>query len=139
MSFSSMFMRWFGKRQGTIQTRKKNPRRKSFKPMLQILEDRLAPATLIVNTIQDDATTVLTGQLTLRHAIQLVNDDGNYQSILGNIATSMPAGWASQITGTFGSNDTIEFQPGLSGTIALTSGLPGITSNLTIEGPQATA
>jgi hypothetical protein len=72
------------------------------------LEDRLAPATLTVNTTADDPTQTITAALTLRDAIALVNNGGD-PTALGQ--TSMPAGWASQIdtTNPFGTNDTIDF------------------------------
>jgi len=41
-------------------------------------------------------------------------------------------------TANAGSGTTITFRPGLSGTITLTSALPQITSNVTIQGPGAT-
>src|SRR5205823_3126790 len=64
---------------------------------LGVLEDRVAPATLTVNTLADS-----TGgsQLSLRDAILAV-DGGSY---------SGPA--TGQVSGTFGSNDTIQFQSG---------------------------
>jgi hypothetical protein len=70
------------------------------------LEDRLAPATISVNTTADNTSD--TSVLTLRDAITLVNNAGDPTS-LGQ--SSMPAGWASQIdtTNPFGSNDTIQF------------------------------
>lgn len=74
--------------------------------MLDSLEDRLPPATLTVNTLSDS-----TGgsQLSLRDAILAV-DNGSY---------SGPA--SGQVTGTFGSNDTIIFQSGLNGNLSLTT------------------
>jgi autotransporter-associated beta strand protein len=84
-----------------------------------LLEHRLAPATLTVNTLGDS-----TGgsQLSLRDAIVAVNN-GSY---------SGPA--SPQISGTFGSNDTILFQSNLNGTLSLssTNGPFVISSNVTI-------
>jgi autotransporter-associated beta strand protein len=84
-----------------------------------LLEDRLAPAILTVNTLSDS-----TGgsQLSLRDAILAV-DAGSY---------SGPA--TGQVSGTFGSSDTILFQSGLNGTLSLTtaSGPLAISSNVTI-------
>jgi hypothetical protein len=81
-------------------------RRPTGKPTLELLEDRLAPATLTVNTTADNTTD--TSVLTLRDAITLVNHAGDPAS-LGQ--PSMPTGWAAQIdtTSPFGSNDTIDF------------------------------
>jgi len=71
---------------------------------LDALEDRHAPATLTVNTLGDS---VGGAQLSLRDAILAV-DGGSY---------SGPA--SGQVSGTFGSNDTIQFQSGLTGTLGL--------------------
>src|SRR5205823_1033051 len=75
-----------------------------------MLESRLAPATLTVNTLADNTTD--TTVLTLRDAITLVNNAGNPSS-LGQ--GSMPSGWASQIntTNAFGTQDTILFDSSL--------------------------
>src|SRR5262249_39325484 len=94
------------------------------RPTLEVLEDRLAPATLTVNTLGDP-----TGgsQLSLRDAILAVNH-GSYTG---------PA--TGQVSGTFGSNDTILFQSGLNGTLSLnTASRPlVISSNLTITANPA--
>jgi hypothetical protein len=73
---------------------------------LEVLEDRLSPAVLTVNTTADNTTD--TSVLTLRDAITLANSAGD-PTALGQ--SSMPAGWASQIdtTNPFGSSDTIQF------------------------------
>jgi autotransporter-associated beta strand protein len=83
------------------------------------LEDRLAPATLTVNTLGDSTGQ---SQLSLRDAIQAV-DNGSY----GGPATG-------QVSGTFGSNDTIVFQSGLNNTLSLNSanGPLVISKNVTI-------
>jgi predicted outer membrane repeat protein len=98
--------------------------------VLEPVENRIAPATLTVNTTDDNTTD--TGFLTLREAITLVNDGGNPMS-LGQ--ASLPAGWSAQITGTFGTNDTLQFVPGLASPIALTGFLPAFTANVTVTGP----
>jgi len=104
------------------------------RPRLETLEDRLAPATLTVNSLADNTSD--TSVLTLRDAVTLVNNGGNPAS-LGQ--SSMPAGWAAQIdtSSAFGSNDGIDFAPGLSGTITLSSGELDLTQNVTINGPGA--
>src|SRR5262249_29425801 len=140
MTSHSWIRKLFGRRQPGRRGAQPQAARR-FRPALEALEDRLAPATLTVNTTQDDATTVNTSQLTLRDAIYLVDFHGNYQLIPGNTATSMPSGWASQITGTFGSSDTIQFDPGLTSggaaTITLTQTLPRLSRLMTINGPGA--
>jgi hypothetical protein len=95
--------------------------RRPFRPVLESLEDRLAPATLTVNSVSDNTTD--TSVLTLRDAITLVNNAGDPTS-LGQ--TTMPAAWAAQINTSeelrppFGTNDTILFDSSLAGkTIAL--------------------
>lgn len=90
-----------------------------YRLTLEALEDRLAPATLMVNTLTDS---IGGSQLSLRDAILAV-DNGSY---------SGPA--SAQVSGTFGSNDTILFQSGLNGTLSLTtaSGPLLISSNVTI-------
>jgi autotransporter-associated beta strand protein/parallel beta-helix repeat protein len=95
------------------------PTSRRYRPTLELLEDRLAPAALTVNTLADS---IGGSQLSLRDAILAVNA-GNY---------SGPA--TGQVTGTFGSNDTISFQSALTGTLSLNtaSGPLVITSNLTI-------
>ena len=98
-------------------------------PNLELLENRITPATLFVNSPNDNTTD--TSHLTLRDAITLVNNGGNPTS-LGQ--PSLPAGWSSQITGTFGTNDTITFAGSLTGnTITLNSVLM-IGTNVTITG-----
>jgi hypothetical protein len=100
--------------------------RPTFRPQLEALEDRLAPATLIVNTAADANPPPNT--LSLREAINVVNTQSE--------ASLSPAQQA-QISGTLGSNDTIVF-PSLAGqTIQLHSGQLVITKSLTIQGPAA--
>jgi len=111
--------------------RKSRGIRPRYRPVLEALEDRLAPAVLTVNSAADNTTD--TTVLTLRDALTLVNNGGDPTS-LGQ--PSMPMGWANQISGTFGSNDTIDFAIASSGTqtIVLASALPAITSKILIDG-----
>ncbi len=121
--------------------------RARIRPTVEVLEDRFAPAVLTVNTLTDG--TGDTSHLDLREALTLVNHGGNPASLN---QSSMPAGWASQISGVFGSNDTIQFDPSLLtqsvgfglGVIGLTmvgdgtagpSAL-GVDSNVKIIGPS---
>lgn len=101
-----------------------------FRPRLEALEDRLAPATLSVNTLVD-AYNPGGNTLTLRDAITLVNS-GSAQVIANSYSSAQQA----QISGTLGSNDVIDFQPGLTGTITL-GGQLLIEHNLSIQGPGA--
>src|SRR5438876_11797734 len=108
-------------------------RRSTFKPCLEALEDRLAPAALTVNSLADNITD--TSVLTLRDAIVLVDNGGNPAS-LGQ--SSMPSGWASQISGPFGSNDAIGFESSLFGATQQTITLGGtellLSRNVNIHG-----
>jgi hypothetical protein len=102
---------------------------------LERLEDRIAPATLAVNSTAD--STAASNDLTLREAILLVNNGGNAQNALGR---SLTAGEAGQISGTFGDNDTIQFDPGLNGqTITLNGSDLTISKSVTITGPGASS
>jgi hypothetical protein len=89
--------------------------------MVQILEDRLAPATITVNT-----TTDALGIDSLREAITSINN--------GNDAN---AAITANRTGSYGTNDTIDFAGGLTGTISLGSALPDLMKNVSIDGPDA--
>lgn len=100
----------------------RSPRRyrhRGARPTLESLEDRLAPATLTVNTLADSTGQ---SQLSLRDAIVAV-DNGSY---------SGPA--TGQVSGAFGSSDTILFQSGLNGTLSLVTanGPLAISKDVTI-------
>ena len=47
MWLRNLFRKWLGRRQSPIQTRNKIAARRKARPMLEILEDRLAPAALV--------------------------------------------------------------------------------------------
>jgi predicted outer membrane repeat protein len=101
--------------------------RPRFRPWLEVLEGRLAPAVLTVNTAADE--TAADNTLSLREAIGVVNS----QSEAG-----LSAAERAQISGTLGSNDTILFDPGLNGqTITLTEGELDVTTSVAITGPGA--
>jgi hypothetical protein len=106
-----------------------NPRRRT--PVLETLEDRLAPATLTVNSLADTVTGSAT--LDLREAILLVNSGGTATDPSNN---SLSADKSSQIAGMFGVNDTINFHLASSGaqTIFLNSQLPPINQPIVIDG-----
>jgi hypothetical protein len=96
-----------------------------FVPRLEILEGRLAPAVLTVNTLADE--TAADNFLSLREAIGVV-DSGS--------TAGLSAAELAQISGTLGVNDTIQFASKLNGgTITLTAGELTITANLDIAGP----
>src|SRR5262245_25311081 len=111
------------------------------RPQLEALEDRLAPATLTVNSTADNTTADTS--LTLREAVLLVNAGGDATTALGGALTAEEAG---QITGMFGSNDTILFDSSLAGqtiTLSITGddtvgpSALAVTTALTIAGPSA--
>jgi parallel beta-helix repeat protein len=112
---------------------KRPPTRRPF-PRLEALEDRLAPATLTVNTTADTVSgTVAT--LDLREAILLINSAGTATDDQGN---SLGAAKESQIdtTNPYGTSDTINFCIPGSGvqTISLTAALPTITRSVDVNG-----
>ena len=74
------------------------------RPAIEALEARLAPAVLTVNTWQDDSNQ--DHYLSLREAIETVD--------LGNMS-NLDSAQVSQISGTLGKNDTIQFASSLAG------------------------
>ena len=89
--------RWLKAQQITSSrrpTKRTGKPRRGYRPGVECLENRLAPATLTVNSLADNTTD--TSHLTLRDAITLVNHSGD-PSTLGQ--STMPAGWAGQIGG----------------------------------------
>jgi hypothetical protein len=95
-------------------------------PRLEPLEGRLAPAVLTVNTLADETSP--DQFLSLREAVHVV-DTGS--------TAGLSAAEKAQIAGPLGSNDKIEFAPGLQGTILLTNpgGELSITRNVAVLGP----
>src|SRR5262249_8516513 len=85
-------------------------------------EDRTAPAVLTVNTLLDDSTP--DNFLSLREAIGAVNSGS---------AAGLSAAEQVQISGAFGSNDTIQFS--VTGTIQLVPGALPVNTDLKILGP----
>src|SRR5437588_12896381 len=105
---------------------------RQYRPRLEFLESRLAPATLSVTTAADDLTPN-DGSVSLREAITAVNAGND----LGDPDIT------AQNPGTFGTNDTIQFNiPGTglqtiaAGTDPSANGapLPTITNPVTING-----
>src|SRR5713101_5638207 len=109
--------------------RPEHRRKRSAKVWLEALEDRLAPATLTVNSVADD--TAPDSLLTLREAILLVNN-------AGALGRNLTAGETAQISGSYGSNDTIQFASNLNGTINLAGALPDLSRSVRVLGPGAT-
>src|SRR5262245_23857534 len=93
-------------------------------PFLERLEDRLAPALLTVNTLDDVPTT--DNVLTLREALSVVNSGST---------SGLSSAELAQVSGTLGDTDTIAFVEGLTGTIILSSGELLISQDVTITGP----
>lgn len=120
------------RRRQTKKARSPERRRARF----EFLEDRRVLAVLTVNSVGDAPAD--TSALTLRDAITLVNNAGDPTS-LGQ--SSMPAAWASQISGVFGDNDAIQFEPSLFGATQRTIQPLGpelvLTNDMAIEGPGA--
>src|SRR6516162_9402247 len=91
-----------GSRRGRKPKRKAPTRPRFFVPRLELLESRLAPAVLTVNTALDETTP--DNLLSLREAVNVVNT----QSTAGLSAAEL-----THITGTLGDNDTIRFSSSL--------------------------
>jgi predicted outer membrane repeat protein len=92
------------------------------RPWLEILEDRLAPAIITVTSPGD--TSVVDGAVTLREALLSIDQGSNVNADVNAV-------------GSYGTNDTINFAPSVTGTITLTGDLPGLTKNIQIDGPGA--
>lgn len=90
----------------------------------EFLEDRSVPATITVTSLADNVTddTVVT----LREAIQSINDQADLNDEVG----------ANRV-GAYGTNDTIVFQAGLTGTITLALGQYLLEDPVQINGPGA--
>jgi hypothetical protein len=107
-----------------------------FRPRLDLLENRLAPATLIVNSAADTAGDT-DAYLSLREAVAIVNS--------ATLPTDLSPQITAQINGTLhaGGVDTIGFDPSavtgpitLGGTV-LELSLPSSTAAITIDGGSA--
>jgi hypothetical protein len=99
----------------------RQPSRYRFVPRLELLEDRLAPATFIVNSTADSATSSV-GTVTLREAITASE---NHTQVNGTGPTG---------TG----NDTIQFSSSIDGqTISLGNSVNDLSNTSTMAGPSA--
>jgi hypothetical protein len=120
--FSTLWQKWFNRRPQPCRRRTTQRR---CQPCLEVLEDRLAPAVLTVNTTSDGNDPTV---LSLRQAIQAVDSQ--------SLAVLSPQ-QQQQVSGNLGDNDQIVFAPGLSGTIQLTQGELDLTQSVMIAGPGA--
>ncbi len=116
-----------------FQRQTSNIRRRSRLPItVDVLEDRTLLATFVVNSLEDNLNE--DDFLTLREAVQLVNEDGNDQNALWR---SLTTGEAAQIDTTepFGTDDTIVFDAGLAGgSIDMMSGELTLLRNVRVVG-----
>jgi len=96
------------------RTWRRDQRDKRVRPTLTLLEERalLSTLNLTVTTLADDPVTPISEQTTLRDAI-------------------------TQANASTGNQEIINFGPGLQGTIDLTSTLPTLNNNISIQGPGA--
>ena len=74
MHLSCFVKRWFRKVLRGHEFSERTKSRRAVRLTLDILEDRLAPATLTANSTDDNTTDI--SVLTLREAITLINNDG---------------------------------------------------------------
>jgi CSLREA domain-containing protein len=74
---------------------RKLPIRNRYRPRLELLEDRLAPATITVTTTADEAS--IDSQVSLREAINSINTGADTADVVANV------------TNPYGTNDTIIF------------------------------
>jgi hypothetical protein len=105
-----------------------------------VLEDRLAPATLTVNSLADAPVSAASPALTLREAVVLIDTGGAGTDASGG---GLAAAKARQINSAspFGVNDVIQFASGLFGPahqqVVLEDGTLLLSGNATISGPAA--
>ena len=96
--------------------------------LLERLEDPCLLTVLTVNTLADDA--IADNFLSLREAINAVN---------AGDASGLSVAEQSQVTGTFGSSDTILFDSSVTGTITLGGSELLLTADISITGPGASS
>src|SRR5262249_51259470 len=124
-------MKSFPRRLWNKSHRQTPAKRTTYRPRLEVLEGRLAPALLTVNTT-DDKIDHTDSFLTLREAINVVNDPSSYSSLSGDEKHQI------NLSSPLGTNDTIQFHSSLNGQ-TITLGLLDlpIIKNLNIRGPGA--
>jgi CSLREA domain-containing protein len=102
-----MFFRGLGKSAKSLNRSVcHRPNRFRYRARLELLECRLAPATIKVTTVADD-NTPNDGSVSLREAIQAINNG------TGGADTDI----SNQNPGVFGVNDTINFNISMAGTV----------------------
>src|SRR5947209_4613274 len=106
-----LFQRWLARRLGSKQSSHSRPRR--TKIHLEVMEDRIAPATYTVNSLGDTSASG-----TLRWAVAQVNADASDDTIV--FASTLPSG-------------TIQLSSADGGALALTR----TSGSVTIDGPGA--
>src|SRR5262249_47725318 len=100
------FAKWLRTTFGTIQrgeTRRGHGKRRG-RPSVETPEDRLSPPTLTVHSLPDNTRSDT--WLPWGGAVRLGNAGGNAATGLGG---ALSTGEAAQVSGTYGSNDTVRF------------------------------
>jgi hypothetical protein len=111
----------------TFRRDQRDVQRHRFRPVLELLEDRRVMATITVTSAFDDGSITEDGQLTLREAIESINQAS---SVNADVTTNGDA---------FGTKDTILFNiTGVSAdTITLTGSGLDVFKTVTIDGANA--
>ena len=101
--------------QRKAQVRRSDRRTRGVRPIVTLLEERtlLSQLSLTVNTLADDPSGPIPGQTTLRDAITQANASTANQEVI---------------------NGVINFA--VDGTIDLTSALPALNNNISLEGQE---
>jgi len=122
-----MYPRRCNRRRSTC---KRSRAQRRYRPALEILENRLAPAVITVTTAADD-NTANDGSVSLREAIQAMN----------NASAGSDMDISHQNPGVFGVNDTINFNISAAGTVQTINvgstgngPLPALNVPMTING-----
>jgi hypothetical protein len=115
--FTNLWTRWLSRSSPASAMRRRRPAavtRRRFRPALERMEDRIAPALYIVNALTDSgAGSGITGDL--RYCINQANNNGAVSS------------------------NAILFKPGLRGIITLAAALPAINNEMILDGPGTDA
>src|SRR5262249_17193836 len=125
---------WFARLWSPSPSRHKSRRPRRLPLQVEQLEDRWAPATITVTTTADD-NVANDGSVSLREAIQAINN--------GSAGLDMDI--SNQSPGTFGVNDTINFNITMAGTgqtinvgSTANGALPALLKPMTINGYSET-
>src|SRR5262249_24062031 len=107
-----------------------SPQPRPFRPQVELLEDRLAPAVITVNTVDDNDVRDKEGNLTLGEAILLTNG-----TLAKKALTNKERNQVQGMTGRPGIEDTIKFDiANRQRTIFPTANLPAIVHSVIIDG-----